>query len=392
MSHRNIRIAGRLHSSDEQFSPISNGMAHGRREMEVDRRVEGAEPRLGCVAIAWTPLQQVVLIAILRQEHWKIDVLFVREGMHVFDSIRQISAKIVTLPEVSYSARAIGLYRRAGRDLIHPALAGIGAYRCLTWTRENPLARFIFARSACKSIVLFEDGTGTYVDYGRFCWRLGPKYMATKLLINLGLWRIHNLRMSVAEAEAEICVLFPAALPGGTAFPKLVSHDCFRQVLQDVNASDQEICDLPDGAILYLPSPFEDFHLLTEEEEIEVNVEALRRFLDSESRPGRPVLWKSHPHAMQDMERGRMEKVSNRLGIRIRSLPAVVISEQIALANQNLTMSIVSPSSSSIYTLKALGNPRHRLVCVDSPLLRSRVPMISDLYAFYRKIGIEVIS
>jgi hypothetical protein len=346
---------------------------------------------LACVAIVWTQLQQVVLTAMLRQENWKLDVLFVREGMPLLDPLKQLSAMVVTLPDLSYSARAIGLYKSAGRDVINPSLGDIGAYRCLTWTLESPLSRFIFTRSACKSIDLFEDGAGSYLNQGRFGWRYGFKYVVTKALINLGLWRIHRLRKTAMEASAVVCSLFPTVLPGSGMRRRPLRRDCYRQALLDANASDREMPKLQQGAILYLPSPFADDDLLTDAEEVEVNADALRRFLHARRRPDGLVLWKPHPRANQELERERIEAVRGQLEATIQVVPAESIVEQILLANQPVELSVVSPASSSIYTLLALGNPRHRLVCVDSPLLRSRVPLMPELYEFYRRIGIEVI-
>jgi hypothetical protein len=161
--------------------------------------------------------------------------------------------------------------------------------------------------------------------------------------------------------------------------------------LLDANASDRKMPKLPQGAILYLPSPFADDDLLTDAEEVEVNADALRRFLYAKRRPDSLVLWKPHPRANQELERERIEAVRGQLEAKIQVVPAESIVEQILLANQAVELSVVSPASSSIYTLLALENPHHRLVCVDSPLLRSRVPLMPDLYEFYKRIGIEVI-
>ena len=350
-----------------------------------------AAAEYGCVAIVWTQLQQIVLTALLRQENWKLDVLFIREGMPLLEPLERLSAAVVMLPDLSYSARAIGRYRSAGRALINPALRHIGAYRCLTWTLESPLARFIFTRSACKSLDLFEDGAGSYLNQGRFGWRYGFKHVVTKALINLGLWRIHRARITAMEANAVVCSLFPTALPGSGMRRRPLRRDGFRQALLDANASDCTMPTLPQGAILYLPSPFADDDLLTDAEEVEVNVDALRRFLVAEQRSGSLVLWKPHPRAIQELELERIEAVRRQFSINIQVVPAESIVEQILLANQAVELSIVSPASSSIYTLLALENPHHRLVCVDSPLLRSRVPLMPDLYEFYKRIGIEVI-
>ncbi|HTA66426.1 MAG TPA: hypothetical protein VK753_13080, partial [Xanthomonadaceae bacterium] len=184
--------------------------------------------------MVWTQLQQVVLAAILSQEAWKLDLIFVREGMPLLVSIAR-SARVVVLPNISYSARAIRQFRRAGSDLILPALEGMTAYRCLTWTLENPLARFVFARSACKSIVLFEDGTGSYMNRGRFGWRHGLKYVMTKAFIHIGLSRALGLRTTAGERDAEYYCLYPKAMKSGTN-ARAVRIDSYREALLDANA------------------------------------------------------------------------------------------------------------------------------------------------------------
>ncbi|HEY2345031.1 MAG TPA: polysialyltransferase family glycosyltransferase [Xanthomonadaceae bacterium] len=339
-------------------------------------------------AIVWTPLQQVMLTSILREQDRTIDVLFLREGTRLLDHLAQRTRKVVVVPDLSYSVRAIARYRRTCNDLLAPELAGLRRYRCYAWTLENPFARFLFMRPDCAAIHLFEDGVGTYSDPGRFAWRFGPKHVLAKFLIGVGLRDTHRLRRTPIEKRAEFSLLYPEAFRGKGFRLKAIDRDCYRQTVLETDAAGAAVPGLPEGAILYLSSPIE----LSDTQNEDAHAHALGRLLETERDRDRPIFWKPHPRANLDSEMRWMRAVAARLKVAIEPLPGGLISEQIALANRDVGISIVSALSSSLYTLKALDIDRHRLVCIDSPLLRSHVHLMRDLYAFYRRIGIEVVA
>lgn len=342
----------------------------------------------GGVAIVWTPLQQVMLTSILREDDRAIDVLFLREGTRLLDHLARRTGKVVVVPDLSYSVRAVPGYRRACNDLLAPALAGLGRYRCYAWTLENPFARFLFMRPGCESIHLFEDGAGTYADQGRFAWRFGPKHVLAKFLIGVGLRDTHRLRRTPVERRAEFSLLYPEAFPGEGFRLRAIRRDCYHQTVLETDAGGVEMPKLPDGAILYLTSPFE----LSDRQNEDAHAHALGRALETARGRDRPVFWKPHPRADIDAEMRWMRAVARLLAIDIQPLPGNLISEQVALANGDVGLDIVSAASSSLYTLKALDIDGHRLVCIDSPLLRSNIRLVPRLYAFYRRIGIEVLA
>lgn len=354
-----------------------------------DRKV--SKVQLDCVAIVWTELQQVMLTAIVLQEGWQLSIVFVRDGIRLLDVVKKPGTRIVRVPNLSYSVHQIKDYRRVVLGTIRSSLAEVGEYRFLTWTLESPLAKGIASRPECKSISFFEDGAGSYLYMGRFGWRNGLKYLVTKLLINLALWHGRNLISTPAEKSAEFWSLFPNPVSGKAIRRRVLSHESFRSAMLAASLTEHSVHALSKGSVLYLPSPFADCNLMTDAEEIEIHVDALRRFFDYERKPVEALLWKSHPRAIPYREHARIDAIRKQLSVEIEVVPTDLNIEQILLSNQDIELSIVSVFSSAIYTLEALGINRHKVVCIDSRLLRAHRPELKNLYHFFHQIGVQVI-
>ena len=353
---------------------------------------EPSESSLECVAIVWTELQQVMLCALVKQANWSVRLIFVRDGIRVLATTQNLGAQIVRVPNLSYSANDIPRYRDAARRIIDPLLATQQkSYRCLTWTTEHPLSKAIVRQPACGAISFFEDGTGSYVDWGTAGWRHGIKYVVTKAWINLASALEVGARVMHRPKDVEFWSLFPDPAPGKRIPRRALASSSFRLALEETLMSESHPPKLVEGSVVYLPSPYADCNLMNDEEEIAVHADALLRVFREYEKHQPPIFWKSHPRADVDREEARIREVQRRVSRKINVIRSPLNIEQVLIANEEIPLTVISVASSAVYTLAAIKLRNHELICVDSPLLRRHFSQATRLYRFFAKIGVKVL-
>ena len=356
--------------------------------------IKASSSNMQNVAFVWTEFQQNILNAILLQDQRQIDVLFIRKGIGEFSNLVNSSKRVVNLHDTACSYRNSRVLRREIQTNVKPYLSKEQSVRVYSWTVDHPYVRSVIFDASCEELHLFEDGTGSYVDFGWFNHKLGVKALLSKLALHASLHEHGAFSRYPTDLPIYGWSLFPGAYPRIPTIRKELFHQEYRNSISLMDGeSDSAAPQIPDGSIFYIPSPYADCNLVSDEEEVEMHSQALSLLVeDGDIAYGATIYWKPHPRANPERERERIKCIEGRSGLCVKVVEGNVGMESIALKNKNIELSFFSLASSALYGISALGIDNHRVCAVRLKELTNRFPHIVSLYDFFDKAKIRIIG
>lgn len=346
------------------------------------------------VAFVWTEFQQKILSAILLQEQQQIDVLFIRKGIGELSNLSDSCERVVYLPNIHCSYRNSRLLRQVIEAQVRPVLKGMKSLKVYSWTVEHPYVRSAIFSGRCDELHLFEDGTGSYIDLGWFNQKLGLKEFLSKLALHASLFELGGFRVCPKDIPIYGWSLFPGAYPGLPARRKALFHHSYRSSISSVNDNFLvSALDIPEGSIIYIPSPYADCNLVSNDEEVEMHSQALKKLTSNNYiSVGGTVYWKPHPRANPIKERDRIRRIEEKSGLFLRVVEVSVGMESFALENEKVALSFFSLASTSLYGISALGIDNHKVFAIKLKVFTDKFPHVSSLYEFFDKSNVIVID
>ena len=346
------------------------------------------------IAFVWTEFQQKILNTILHQDQQQIDVLFIRKGVGEFSRLIDSCKRVVYLPDTACSYRNSRVLRGEIEANVKPCLAEAQSVRVYSWTVDHPYVRSVIFGGSCEELHLFEDGTGSYVDFGWFNHKLGVKAFLSKLALHASLPEYGAFTRYPTDVPIYGWSLFPGAYPRIPTMRKELCHNEYRKSVSFIDGeSDAAAPHIPDGSIIYIPSPYADCNLVSDDEEIEMHSQALALLVsNSDIACGATIYWKPHPRANLERERERIKRVEERSGLFVKVVEESVGMESLALNNKNAELSFFSLASSALYGISALGIDGRKVCAIRLKALTDRFPHIVSLYEFFHKAKIRVIG
>lgn len=345
------------------------------------------------IAFVWTEFQQRILNTILHQDQQQIDVLFIRKGIGEFSRLIDSCKRVVYLPDTACSYRNSRVLRGEIEAHVKPCLSEAQSVRVYSWTVDHPYVRSVIFGGSCEELHLFEDGTGSYVDFGWFNHKLGVKAFLSKLALHASLPEYGAFSLYPSDLPIYGWSLFSGAYPRIPTIRKKLCHEEYRSSLSSSGDDTGVVSiNIPDCSIVYIPSPYADCNLMSDDEEIELHSEAIK-LLSSNNyiSYGDVIYWKSHPRANLIKERKRIKCIEDNTGVFIKILGGAGM-ESVALDNKSVELRFFSIASSALYGISALGVEAHKVYAIKLDGLTNRFPHISSLYCFFDKAGIEVIG
>jgi len=340
------------------------------------------------LGFAITVYQQNILHAVCLQKKIKLDILFLSKSCTVAPGVVEIADKIVFFHDKPFSWRSIIQYRQEFKNTIVPELEDTEHYHMLTWSHLHPIARYTINTYNISTIVLFEEGSGSYLKWGIYNSLLGPKTFLASSVVFLATHLISRSFKPLPRKQMEAWALLEHAFPD-LAIPKMIiDNNIFCSVMSKNDGTVDNAID--QGASIFITSSYVEFKAMSEEEYVEAMVQAVERIKSTRTDKLEKLLWKTHPRTNMENEATRISTIARATGVSIEFLLPSKNIEYFAAAHVDRLLYYYSIGSTSLYVIKALAPITAKTYLVKSPQMM-KLRSTGPLYSFLASVGVQTL-
>ncbi len=340
------------------------------------------------IAFAMTEYQQLVLETICRQESMRFQKLFLRRGIKEMAGIAAAADEIIAVPDIPFSWRALGKYRKAFLNMVHPHLPANEACTLYTHSVENPYTRLVTAALGRVRVELIEEGVGSYMAWGRKGDRRDLRARLSGLAISSGLRALGGHARIPRHLLSGGWSLFPHCFPGYPVTARLLSRERFAETLEHSLDDKAPAERLPRHSVVFIQQPFVEMGILDTRSYVDIHGRILGRLKRMADEEGADLYWALHPRTDREQETGRLRQMGFDDSKTVSVVDYRVSVESIALANRDRDITYVSLASSALYTLFALLGEQGKLFRISDSILEQKHPIQKQVGSFLSNIGI----
>ena len=340
------------------------------------------------LAFAMTEYQQLVLETICRQESMRFQKLFLRRGIKEMAGIAAVADEIIAVPDIPFSWRALGKYREAFLNTVHPHLPAHGPCTLYTHSVENPYTRLVTAALGRVRVELIEEGVGSYMAWGRKGDRRDLRARLSGLAISGGLKALGGHARIPRHLLSGGWSLFPHCFPGYPVNPRLLSRESFAETLEHSLDERARAERLPRHSMVFIQQPFVEMGILDTKSYVGIHARILGRLKRMAEEKEANLYWALHPRTDRKRETGRLRQMGFGDSKTVSVVDYRASIESLALANRGRDITYVSLASSALYTLFALLGEQGKLFRISDSILEQKHPIQKQVGNFLSSIGI----
>ncbi|MBT0653115.1 polysialyltransferase family glycosyltransferase [Geomobilimonas luticola] len=345
------------------------------------------------IALVWTEFQANILMSIMNSSGIsRFDIVFLRDKIASSTRLSEFADRVVILKDISLSYRNMLLIRSEVATKVIPAIPEV-PFDLWLCNYTFPSSRRLMFDKMCKSITLFEEGTGCYVNTGVMNSIYGNRAFISAFLLKISYPDYGGSIRYLPKAKTKgKWGLFSGCFPELDLPERCIDHLDFERTLDSIMCGNREAFTVPPGSAVYVPSPFGDINLLSQEIDYQINRECLLSFI-KEYRGTKLILWKPHPRCIMANDIEKAKKLSDLTGIEIRIVKERSNFEEFLFSIRCISsLPVFSTTSSSLFIAKALSHRGLEAVSIKSITQLDCMNSSQLIYDVFKRVGVKLID